>query len=737
MGGPVPNISMQYHLPPQQPQQQPQPYSGQRGPAPSGGQVMTPGAPSFNPGGPYGGSGMPVQCPPHSHPGQMGSAGQPNQPANIIYSGGPPSLNMNMQQHPGMVGLYGGHRFQIPPHMMNQHMQQQQQQPQHMQQQLPGPPQGQMAPPGVSQQGGPPGQHPQGGPPGQHPNLPQQQHIYQPPSHQPPRPQVSSMNTSMNSSMNSLPTGAPPPAATTPPTLSSGPPSLPPQNIPSQPPSAQNTLNRTRKRIAIIDPTTKQEVSVDGTSKSPQQPPPASTPEQSSTSSTPAPEPEKPARSASGVAAEFAAKVAAVAEGSVKKEDSPAPKKEASPVEEETQEPVKEATPEAVEVVAPEPTIEPETPTPGTPPHVSSDPSSTLSVTTDLKGDEPLYEPVSPTPLPDSPMDENKVTEVTKPSPFEEVINKKVGVTGIKEREESADEAVGEAKRGKKKQSAASRRAALNSKGEKKGDLLDVFTTPPEEKTAEAIPTVTKKSPTPEPSASVPKEELKVEATPPVVDEVSQVVEEVEKMEIVDIPTEETTKSVDPLVEESANHVEETSSVVDAPVAAAKPIAETAAPQVNGILDSIPMELRRSESTKSEKEDTAELEEGEIGDDDEEENVNPDDPKSLKLKYTYQEDQWSPLNPEGKKQYDREFLICLQRDPLSLQKPCNLPNMEIVKDKPNLAKSGGGGVAPSRFDFTPGFVIKTNSRQGVNKRGSQGGDKSGRGRDSRDGRDNR
>merc|ERR1711892_481792 len=506
----------------------------------------------------------------------------------------------------------------------------------------------------------------------------------------------------MNSSMNSLP-----PAATTPPTLSSGPPSLPPQNIPSQPPSAQNTLNRTRKRIAIIDPTTRQEVSVDGTSKSPQQPPPASTPEQSSTSSTPAPEPEKPARSASGVAAEFAAKVAAVAEGSVKKEDSPAPKKEASPVEEETQEPVKEATPEAVEVVAPEPTIEPETPTPGTPPHVSSDPSSTLSVTTDLKGDEPLYEPVSPTPLPDSPMDENKVTEVTKPSPFEEVINKKAGVTGIKEREESADEAVGEAKRGKKKQSAASRRAALNSEGEKKGDLLDVFTTPPEEKTAEAIPTVTKKSPTPEPSASVPKEELKVEATPPVVDEVSQVVEGVDKMEIVDIPTEETTKSVEPLVEESANHVEETSSVVDAPVAAAKPIPETAAPQVNGILDSIPMELRRSESTKSEKEDTSELEEGEIVDDDEEEeNVNPDDPKSLKLKYTYQEDQWSPLNPEGKKQYDREFLICLQRDPLSLQKPCNLPNIEIVKDKPNLAKSGGGGVAPSRFDFTPGFVIK-------------------------------
>merc|ERR1719445_2217660 len=131
----------------------------------------------------------------------------------------------------------------------------------------------------------------------------------------------------------------------------------------------------------------------------------------------------------------------------------------------------------------------------------------------------------------------------------------------------------------------------------------------------------------------------------------------------------------------------------------------------------------------SEKHDASELEEGEIVDDDE--NVNPDDSKTQKLKYDYKEDQWSPLNPEGKKQYDREFLICLQRDPLSLQKPGNLPNMEIVKDKPNLAKSGGG-MAPSRFDFTPGFVIKTNSRQGVNKRGSQGGDKS-----RRDNRDNR
>jgi len=692
---------------------------------------MTPGAPSFNPGGPYAGSGMPVQYPPHSHQGQMGSAGQPTPPASIIYSGGPPSLNMSMQPgHPGM--MYPGPRYAMPPqHMMSQQMQQQQQQ--HIHQQVSGPPQGQMGPPGVSQQGGPPGQHPQGGPPGQHPQQPQpNQHIYQqqPPSHQPPRPQVSAMNTSMNTSMTSLPSGAPPPAATTPPTMSSGPPSLPPQNIPSQPPSAQNTLNRTRKRIAIIDPNTRQEVSVDGTSKTPAQaPPPASTPEQSSTSSTPAPESaEKAVRTSSGVAAEFAAKVAAVAEGSAKKEDSPVPKKESTPPEEEkeyveevTHESVEAAVEAAKEVVESEPVEMPGTP----PPVYNPDTCSTLSVTTDLKREEPLYEPVSPTPLPDSPMDENKVAEVTKPSPFEEVINKKAGVTGIEKRDQSADEAFVEAKRGKKKQSQASKRAALNSKGEKKGDLLDVFTSA-EEKPAD-VPVLIKKSPTPEPSIAL-KEESKVEPQSAVVDEVSEVVEAVEKMEIVEKPTEETTKSVNVPSVESANHVEETTAVVESSKTAAEP--EAPVPKVNGILDSIPPELRRSESTKSEKHDTSELEEGEIVDD--EDNVNADDSKAQKLKYDYKEDQWSPLNPEGKKQYDREFLICLQRDPLSLQKPGNLPNMEIVKDKPNLAKSGGG-MAPSRFDFTPGFVIKTNSRQGVNKRGSQGGDKSRR--DNRDNRD--
>ena len=76
-------------------------------------------------------------------------------------------------------------------------------------------------------------------------------------------------------------TQAPPPASTPPqgpPSLGhNGPPAPPPQQEQSQqppqgppahsgPPSGTSTLTRERKRIAIIDPTTRQEVSVDGTS---------------------------------------------------------------------------------------------------------------------------------------------------------------------------------------------------------------------------------------------------------------------------------------------------------------------------------------------------------------------------------------------------------------------------------------------------------------------------------------
>merc|ERR1719402_2107377 len=127
------------------------------------------------------------------------------------------------------------------------------------------------------------------------------------------------------------------------------------------------------------------------------------------------------------------------------------------------------------------------------------------------------------------------------------------------------------------------------------------------------------------------------------------------------------------------------------------------------------MELRRDNKREEAMEVKEEREEGELSEDDDEENENPDDGKAPKLKYDYKEDQWSPLNPEGKKQYDREFLICLQRDPLSLTKPNNLPAMEIVKDKPNQMGKPQSGP---RIDFTPGFVVRTSSQRG----GPRGGD---------------
>ena len=118
---------------------------------------------------------------------------------------------------------------------------------------------------------------------------------------------------------------------------------------------------------------------------------------------------------------------------------------------------------------------------------------------------------------------------------------------------------------------------------------------------------------------------------------------------------------------------------------------------IPSLLDNIPMELMRDTSNLEEVTDPKEeKEDGELSEEKDEENENPGDGKNPKLKYDYKEDQWSHLNPYGKKQYDREFLICLQRDPLSLTKPNTLPAVEIVKYKPNQM---GKPQMGSRIDF--------------------------------------
>lgn len=47
------------------------------------------------------------------------------------------------------------------------------------------------------------------------------------------------------------------------------------------------------------------------------------------------------------------------------------------------------------------------------------------------------------------------------------------------------------------------------------------------------------------------------------------------------------------------------------------------------------------------------------------------------------------MNTDGKKQYDRQFLLQLQSVPLSLEKPPNLPQMDIIKDKQVLCTALG------------------------------------------------
>ena len=65
---------------------------------------------------------------------------------------------------------------------------------------------------------------------------------------------------------------------------------------------------------------------------------------------------------------------------------------------------------------------------------------------------------------------------------------------------------------------------------------------------------------------------------------------------------------------------------------------------------------------------------------------------------------------EGKKQYDREFLMKLQQDPLSMTKPENLPNMDIIKDKA-IAKTLVPGTNKLGDIFNPSFVKPTISNR--------------------------
>ncbi|CAH1774611.1 unnamed protein product [Owenia fusiformis] len=94
------------------------------------------------------------------------------------------------------------------------------------------------------------------------------------------------------------------------------------------------------------------------------------------------------------------------------------------------------------------------------------------------------------------------------------------------------------------------------------------------------------------------------------------------------------------------------------------------------------------------------------------------------LKYKYREDQWSPINTEGKKSYDRDFLLNLQFVSDSMSKPNKLPRLpDVILDKPatkGAAKNIGGDVhlrPGGMVDFTPSFF----KASGSDNRGRPGG----------------
>ncbi|XP_013390980.1 eukaryotic translation initiation factor 4 gamma 1 isoform X3 [Lingula anatina] len=105
-------------------------------------------------------------------------------------------------------------------------------------------------------------------------------------------------------------------------------------------------------------------------------------------------------------------------------------------------------------------------------------------------------------------------------------------------------------------------------------------------------------------------------------------------------------------------------------------------------------------------------------------------PPTPELKYEYKEDQWSPLNPEGKKEYDREFLLQMQFSSDSLTKPEGLPKLpDVILERPHSRPMKGNlysGAHSGGVDFTPGFVKSAVSPRGPGGPMGGGGGSGGR-----------
>ncbi|KAK5613699.1 hypothetical protein CRENBAI_017375 [Crenichthys baileyi] len=83
-------------------------------------------------------------------------------------------------------------------------------------------------------------------------------------------------------------------------------------------------------------------------------------------------------------------------------------------------------------------------------------------------------------------------------------------------------------------------------------------------------------------------------------------------------------------------------------------------------------------------------------------------PEPTEQKYQYKEDQSGPIDPEAKKQYDREFLLGFQFISASMHKPEGLPIIsDVVLDEVNktpLRPVDPGRLMSAGSDFTPTFL---------------------------------
>ena len=83
----------------------------------------------------------------------------------------------------------------------------------------------------------------------------------------------------------------------------------------------------------------------------------------------------------------------------------------------------------------------------------------------------------------------------------------------------------------------------------------------------------------------------------------------------------------------------------------------------------------------------------------------------IELKYKYRDDQWSPLNQEGSKTYDRDFLLQMQSANKSLEKPADLPTFpDVILDSPIINTDRQQSSLPAlrnTFDFMPGYIARS------------------------------